>query len=159
MRSFIIIAGLCILLGQSGLAHEVIFSDQHGVRLMKILFKPGWTALASRDELELTSPDGRNRIYCLDFPSYVKLEEGVVFLQTARDALFQSFQNLSDETIDFHGSPARLIRGKGVSRGFDTALEALIFRDPRGNICLVMLNQDIGYEAALPPLPQLVSLP
>jgi hypothetical protein len=150
---------LGLFFGLSALAHEVVLSDQKGIPLLKVQFNPEWTALASRDGIELSSPDNRNRLYCLEFSSYANLEEGVVFLQTLRDTLFQSYENVSDEVIEFEGMPARLVRGKGVSRGFDTALEALIFRSPKGNICLVMLQQDLGYESNLGPLRDLVRLP
>lgn len=146
-----------MLLGP-GAAHEILLKADDGRVLLILQLKPHWSATAARDAVELTSPNGRTRVHCLELRASTDLQEGRVFLQTMRDSLFQSYEPTADEQTDIGGTPALLLRGRGISRGFDTELEALIFRTVDGNVCLVMMQQDVGYETDT-ELRSFISLP
>jgi hypothetical protein len=139
--------GLLLSLMGPGSAHEILLKADDGRVLLVLQLKPQWSATAARDAVELASPNGRTRIHCLELRASTDLEEGRVFLQTMRDSLFQTYEPEEDESTELDGTPALLLRGRGMSRGFDTKLEALIFRTIDGNVCLVTLQQDVGYES------------
>lgn len=139
-------------------AHEFVLEGEAGKPLVAVKVKPQWSVVAARDAFELNSPNDRTRIHCLELRSSTSLEEGRVFLETLRDTLFQSYETTSDEVTDLGGQSALLLRGRGISRGFDTSIEALIFQTSEGHICLVMMQQDVGYEGAL-ELKSLVRVP
>jgi len=140
-------------------AHDIVLTDDGGRPLVVLLLKPQWSVEASRDAVELTSPNVRSRIHAIELRSSANLEEGRVFLETMRDTLFQTYQPIAEQPTEVDGVPAIWIRGRGLSRGFDTSLEALIFREPGGQLCLIMLQQDVGYESNVTDLRTMVSLP
>jgi hypothetical protein len=159
MRFSLAVLLLVFCLSGSSWAHDIVLEDESGRPLVVLLLKPQWTAVAAREALELTSPDDRTRIHCLELSASADIEEGHVFLKTMRDTMFQTYEATANESTDLDGVPAILLRGRGMSRGFDTYMEALIFREPGGRICLVMLQQDVGYESTVTDLKSVVSLP
>lgn len=156
--SWLITLALLLLLPGPGSAHEILLKSDDGQVLLVLQLKPQWSATAARDAVELASPNGRTRVHCLELRASTSLEEGRVFLQTMRDTLFQTYEPEGDENTELDGTPALLLRGRGMSRGFDTKLEALIFRTADGNVCLVTLQQDVGYETDT-QLKSFISLP
>lgn len=141
------------------LAHDVVLMDEDGDALVVLSLLPEWSAVAARDALELTSPNDRTRIHCVELRSSATVEEGKVFLKTMRETLFQTYQENPEQPTEIDGVPAILYSGRGISRGFDTYLEALVFREPGGRVCLVMLQQDVGYESKVTDLKTMVRLP
>lgn len=140
-------------------AHEVILQGDKGESLVVLKLDMDWNALAGRNGLELSSGNGHTRIHCTELTSYNTFDEARVYLQTVRDTLFQSFEETSQEQIEFGGQPALRVSGQGIARGFETAFEGLLFRTREGHLCIIMLEQDLGYETRMPALKELIRLP
>jgi hypothetical protein len=143
---FVLLAILWLCHSSMVWAHQVTLSNERGQTLLVLTLLPEWTVLASQEGLELTSPNSRTRLHCLELRSCKDVEEGKVFLKTLRDTIYQSYQEVSTEAIEVAGKPVLRLRATGISRGFETAQDALIFRTRDGTFCLVMLQQDVGYE-------------
>jgi hypothetical protein len=142
----------------NGLAHEVIVNGEQGRPLVKLTLLPEWTALASREGLELTSPS--SRLHCLELRSCQSVEEARVFLKTLRDTIYQSYQELSSEPVQLGGLAGVRWRATGYSRGYETTQDAIVLRTQEGTFCMVILSQDVGYEDdILPALTELVTIP
>lgn len=155
------IGGLLLLWLQAGpvAAHEVTLQGDKGEDLVSLKLELDWNVLAGRNGLELSSGNGHTRIHCAELTSYTTLEEASVYLKTVRDMLFQSFEETSQEQVDFEGHPALKLSGRGVARGFKTSFEGLLFRTNDDHLCMIMLEQDIGYETTMPALRDLLRLP
>lgn len=66
--------------------------------------------------------------------------------------MYQSYKEASREVLEFQGVTVLKLQASGRSRGFETTQEALIFRTPSGTYGVVLLQQDVGFEAKVPPL-------
>lgn len=143
----------------SAAAHQVVLSDDDGHTLLVIRLLPEWTVLASQDGLELASPNSRTRLHCLELKSAKDVEEAKVFLRTLRDTLYQRYDEISSESTELSGQPAMRFRASGISRGLPTEQDAIIFKAKTGTFCLILLQQDVGYEGKLPALTDLVTAP
>lgn len=159
MRRSLALVLLLWLLAAPSWAHEVTLQGDKGEDLVILKLEMDWNVLAGRNGLELSSSNGHTRIHCLELTSYNTLEEATVYLQTVRDTLFQSFEETSQERTDFEGHPALQLAGRGVARGFKTSFEGLLFRTNDEHLCMIMLEQDIGYETKMPALKDMIRLP
>lgn len=159
MRAHLLGALFWLSLCLAATAHQVIMTDENGLPLMNVTLLPEWSVLASSDGLELVSGNSRTRLHCLELRSCHNIDEAKVFLRTLRDSMYQSYQELASESVDLQGRPAFRLRAKGVSRGFETNQEAIVFRTGNGTFCLVMLQQDVGFEGKLPPLTEIITVP